>query len=733
MSSHVLRSKSAPTTKPLSAHFIPKNVSFSSLEANQPSRHIQGPKVESNMFDESEELYRSPIESPLTQRVEAFNLSGGFFPSQAHEYEWASSSNISHGEENPGALSHSPHSAYSSLPATPGANLIHRPLPDELDLMATETIRSEDKMGVLKLTARGLSSLLLGTSDDKPSREFTSHTEPLSEDSLYSSIRARRLEATTPQEEQAHFGELFFGPQPGLKMKLDATDLRYITNEEFRVLTAVEMGSKNHEVVPSSLVAQISGLRNGGINKLLGQLAQRNLIARVQNTKYDGYRLTYGGYDYLALRAFSKRDTIHAVGNQIGFGAARAPTKSRLDIYVASDTDGEQMVLKIHRLGRVSFRAVKEKRDYMGKRKSASWMYLSRLGAKKEWEFMKVLHENGFPIPKPIDYARHCILMELIDAYPLRQIASHPNPGSLYSSLMDVIVRFAKAGLIHGDYNEFNILIRRETGEPVVIDFPQMVSTRHTNAEWYFNRDVECIRRFFRRRFAYESAVYPRFSKTVTESESEEGFRLDVVVAASGFSGKEMKTLDEYMESRLGEDVESSEQEGSEQEGFEQENSELESDEESEPDDDGNESPNFRQVRPAAQDHVTRQERRRILDTPLSDTGEDRDLTTRLPVESLTIKDDADGNRILGATQSKTLGGSRTFVGGDGSEGDVPQVVPKKPTSVVRSLVSSTLEKERRQNSKHHNKRGTAKVGRAKGHKGKQNLRVRADSLGVWD
>lgn len=45
------------------------------------------------------------------------------------------------------------------------------------------------------------------------------------------------------------------------------------------------MGSKNHEVVPSTLVAQISGLRNGGVNKILGQLARRNLIARVQNTK----------------------------------------------------------------------------------------------------------------------------------------------------------------------------------------------------------------------------------------------------------------------------------------------------------------------------------------------------------------------------------------------------------------------------------------------------------------
>ena len=42
------------------------------------------------------------------------------------------------------------------------------------------------------------------------------------------------------------------------------------------------------------------------------------------------------------------------------------------------------------RLGRVSFRAIKEKRDYLGKRKSASWMYMSRLAAQKEWAFMKV-------------------------------------------------------------------------------------------------------------------------------------------------------------------------------------------------------------------------------------------------------------------------------------------------------------------------------------------------------
>jgi len=33
-----------------------------------------------------------------------------------------------------------------------------------------------------------------------------------------------------------------------------------------------------------------------------------------------GYKLTYGGYDYLALKALAARDVIHSVGNQIGMG-----------------------------------------------------------------------------------------------------------------------------------------------------------------------------------------------------------------------------------------------------------------------------------------------------------------------------------------------------------------------------------------------------------------------------
>jgi RIO kinase 2 len=54
-------------------------------------------------------------------------------------------------------------------------------------------------------------------------------------------------------------------------------------------ITQVEMGSKNHEVVPTVLIAQISGLRNGGVSKLIGSLAKRNLVSKVQNSKCKHY------------------------------------------------------------------------------------------------------------------------------------------------------------------------------------------------------------------------------------------------------------------------------------------------------------------------------------------------------------------------------------------------------------------------------------------------------------
>ncbi|KAL1967912.1 hypothetical protein VTN77DRAFT_2329 [Rasamsonia byssochlamydoides] len=344
-------------------------------------------------------------------------------------------------------------------------------------------------------------------------------------------------------------------------MKLDPKAMRYLTAEDFRVLTAVETGSRNHEVVPTPLIVQLSGLRGGsGVHKCISNLAKNNLIAKVKNAKYDGYRLTYGGLDYLALHTHQKQKSIYSVGNRIGVG-------KESDIIVVADSTGSQRILKIHRLGRISFRTVKTNRDYLRHRSTGSWMYMSRLAAIKEFAFMKALKENGFPVPEPIAQNRHTIVMSLIDAFPLRQISTVPKPALLYAELMDLILKLARYGLIHGDFNEFNILIKEEIDPkakgkapenaesdegirlvPVLIDFPQMVSIDHPNAEFYFDRDVNCIKRFFQRRFHFTSdEPGPFFEDAKKQLLQNPGKRLDVEVEASGFSRKMARELEAYM------------------------------------------------------------------------------------------------------------------------------------------------------------------------------------------
>ena len=77
-------------------------------------------------------------------------------------------------------------------------------------------------------------------------------------------------------------------------MKFDVNILRYIEKDAWRVLVSVEMGMKNHELVPVELVNAISGLKHGGAYKYVRELLKHKLVHH-ENQKYDGYRLTPSG------------------------------------------------------------------------------------------------------------------------------------------------------------------------------------------------------------------------------------------------------------------------------------------------------------------------------------------------------------------------------------------------------------------------------------------------------
>ena len=319
-------------------------------------------------------------------------------------------------------------------------------------------------------------------------------------------------------------------------MKLDTEVYRYLTRDDLRVLTAVEMGSKNHELVAPSLIDSIANLKRGGVQPIIKELHKYKLLYH-ESLPYHGFRLTYSGYDCLAICTLTQRGVICGVGRRVGVGKesdvhvcfAKRSDSADDSVYsedsedsecseTSEDEDTVPLILKLHRLGRISFRTVKQNRDYLKNRKNASWMYMARLAAEKEFSYAKILYERGFPVPKPIDCNRHCIVMEKIPGKTLYQLAyedlTDDRAESLLIELYGIITRLGEIGLIHGDFNEFNLMYSESRDKVYVIDFPQVVRMDHANAEFYFNRDVQGVANFFEKRFGIAKSEFsPKFSK----------------------------------------------------------------------------------------------------------------------------------------------------------------------------------------------------------------------------
>lgn len=327
-------------------------------------------------------------------------------------------------------------------------------------------------------------------------------------------------------------------------MKLDVTCFRYLTKEDFRVLEAIEQGMRNHELVPIDLITSLAKLRHGGIHRFLSNVLRYKLVAHA-NLEYNGYRLSYLGFDILALHVLMMRGVISSVGPQIGVG-------KESDIFEAQDDNGNDIVLKIHRLGRTSFRSVRKNRDYMAGRSKASWLYMSKLAAIKEFSFMKALYAHGFPTPVPIDQNRHVVAMNRIKGFPLAQIKSGRMEGAdaVFRTCLDILYRLAEHGLVHCDFNEFNIMVDEEA-HVTLIDFPQMVAVSHHNANELFQRDINGLVKFFAMKMHYippDEAI--KSLSDIVRSESNIESELKTMPSLNEAEDNE---LQEYLISRIDE------------------------------------------------------------------------------------------------------------------------------------------------------------------------------------
>jgi len=399
-------------------------------------------------------------------------------------------------------------------------------------------------------------------------------------------------------------------------MRLDLSSFKYLNKDDFRVLTAIEMGMRNHEIVPVNLIQSISKIRTTNVRQIIANLLKHKLIKHT-NVIYDGYSLNYLGYDYLAIHSLIKQGILVKIGSKIGVGkesdvyicyvksinseiSDEQYNKIKENIFAYNKENEEEeeeekekedeenenenkneenekeetsyfknnlpenlpMILegdltiaciKLARLGRTSFRAVKNKRDYIKQQTHYNWLYLSRLSAQNEYKNMKGLFSKGFSVPRPYGYNRHCIIMEYIPSYPLNRVEEIKDKDIVYHKLMNFILKLGNFGLVHGDFNEFNLLLSiKEINEIFVIDFPQMISIDHKEAENYFKRDVQCIKNFFKKKFNV------LFEDDLKFSDIKRIDNLDVELKAFGYKkinkiGKNIKEKEDISEKILDE------------------------------------------------------------------------------------------------------------------------------------------------------------------------------------
>jgi RIO kinase 1 len=114
--------------------------------------------------------------------------------------------------------------------------------------------------------------------------------------------------------------------------------------------------------------------------------------------------------------------------------------------------------------------------------------------AKKEFANLHKARAKGVTVPIPFVVHKNVCVMEYIEGKQIRQDVPK-NPKLFYESLIKEVIALLKAGLVHTDISEYNVLNLDE--KPVIIDFSHAVDLRYPNVQRYLRRDVKNIVRFF--------------------------------------------------------------------------------------------------------------------------------------------------------------------------------------------------------------------------------------------
>ncbi len=270
---------------------------------------------------------------------------------------------------------------------------------------------------------------------------------------------------------------------------------------DFRILSVIEILMAKHEFVPLEEIARFIKYAEKKVEIRLKRLRKMKLVLLAQR-HYLGTALTFIGYDALALKALVEKGILAQIGPEIGAGKEST-------IHLGMDDNANEFIIKFHRLGKLDFRATRKSRAFIAEKRHLSPLYESRLSAGREYKVLKDLYKASTSVPKPIAQNRHLVVMEIVkgqDLYRMKKsdLGTEQEIALLFHNIIQEIKNSVLHGYIHGDLSEYNIRLNEED-YPVLIDWPQYVTTEEPQAIEILSRDCQNILNYFEKKFSVKT------------------------------------------------------------------------------------------------------------------------------------------------------------------------------------------------------------------------------------
>jgi RIO kinase 1 len=218
-------------------------------------------------------------------------------------------------------------------------------------------------------------------------------------------------------------------------------------------------------------------------------------MAKITREKFKTWGNVFDAFTERLLFKLSSQGHFEELKSPISIG-------KEANIFSATTETGKDIIIKIYRLETCDFNKmydyIKYDARYLNLKAKRREIIFS--WAQREYRNLMKAREAGVRVPKQMQCTNHILLMEQIGkTEPAPKLKDQPpaDPEKFFNKVLEYMRKMYKAGIIHGDLSEFNIL--NDDEKPVFIDMSQGTTTNSMNAEELLERDIKNMARFFKK------------------------------------------------------------------------------------------------------------------------------------------------------------------------------------------------------------------------------------------